>query len=536
MDRARLLELTGAFILGGGLVALTYELRTKVSGQQAETGGQLVDAASEPELEAEPEFEPDTDNVHAGTGNGQAATDPNASATEPSGSELPFLVADAEGHPAAFPSIFALPEPLTAELETKYPHHGIIMGVAAIVRTRPDLESEILGTLRGGTRVRVDAERTFGGGCTEGWKKVFPRGWICRRAGLVEGETPPPDTVEILPPDLLAPLPYAYWRVNEEMTPFFHRLPSFTEQAQADAAGQAWYAEHGRLPMPIVPAERPEGVPSVVKEYMNAGYYVTRVGEEVRSERHFIRTTRGAYARRYQLSPKESPAFRGQILADSEDSLPLYFIRRELAFVRRAAPDSNELVRTEDVPQRLSTYRFVAEPTIDHQVYYEDAEGRLIRAYAVAKADRLKRPPGVKSDERWIHVDLSEQTLVAYIGDRPLFATLVSTGKEPGMTPVGIHRIIIKHIATSMRDQPEEEEAYSIDDVPWTQYFSGSIALHGAFWHAGYGIERSHGCVNLSPADARWLFGFTRPELPHDWHAIAPIRGSEKGSPIVVTE
>ena len=79
-------------------------------------------------------------------------------------------------------------------------------------------------------------------------------------------------------------------------------------------------------------------------------------------------------------------------------------------------------------------------------------------------------------------------------------------------------------------------EAYSIDDVPWTQYFSGSVALHGAFWHAGFGQVRSHGCVNLSPYDARWLFGFTAPALPPEWHAVSPTKGTPKGTSIVVTE
>lgn len=104
------------------------------------------------------------------------------------------------------------------------------------------------------------------------------------------------------------------------------------------------------------------------------------------------------------------------------------------------------------------------------------------------------------------------------------------------MTPVGVHRVQTKLVAASMRDQPEEDEAYSIDDVPWTQYFSGSVALHGAFWHAGFGQVRSHGCVNLSPYDARWLFGFTAPALPPEWHAVSPTKGTPKGTSIVVTE
>ena len=188
-------------------------------------------------------------------------------------------------------------------------------------------------------------------------------------------------------------------------------------------------------------------------------------------------------------------------------------------------------------PPRRSRYPFKRKVTIGTTQFYEDADGLLMPAYAVGQSYKLRRPPGVGADERWIHVDLSEQVLVAYQGDVPVFTTLVSTGKEPGMTPVGGHRLQSKHVATSMRDQPIEEDAYSIEDVPWTQYFHNSVALHGAFWHGGFGLVRSHGCVNLSPADARWLFGFTTPQLPDGWHAASPGVGSiARGSAIVITE
>lgn len=62
--------------------------------------------------------------------------------------------------------------------------------------------------------------------------------------------------------------------------------------------------------------------------------------------------------------------------------------------------------------------------------------------------------------------------------------------------------------------------AYSIENVPWVMYFRDSFALHGAFWHSGLGAVRSHGCVNLSPDDARWLFHWTSPTLPDGWHAV----------------
>ncbi len=533
-------EMLGAFVLGGGVVALGYELTARKGGAEVTSEADVADSPSEGVLanaEAPTEAEGASAEVEATDEPDEAmASAARADLPEAVRELLPYLAPDPTGSYLAYPPIYGPEVPMDAAVEAEFPHHGLVTSLAAIVRTKPDLDSPILGVIRAGIRVRVDAERTFGGGCSQGWHKVYPMGWICRNAGLAVGETPPDEAVVSVPePDLDAPLPYEYWRVNDDMTPFFHRLPSFQEQDRADAAGKAWYAEHGRTPMPTHPAERPADVPAVVKEYMNAGYYVTKAGEEVKSQRRFLRTTRGAYARKYQLGLKESPKFRGRVLA-GKDSLPLYFIRRELSLERREAEGSDVVVKTDIVPRRLSTHPFVRSIHIGPNEYYEDADGLLMRAYAVSKARYLERPPGVGAEERWIHIDLSEQTLVAYVGDHPVFATLVSTGKQPGMTPVGVHRVQTKYVATPMRDQPPEEEAYSIDDVPWTQFFHGAVALHGAFWHAGFGLVRSHGCVNLSPADARWVFGFTDPPLPTGWHAVAPRGGSDKGSPIVVTE
>ena len=332
-------------------------------------------------------------------------------------------------------------------------------------------------------------------------------------------------------------MPYDYWRVNHDATPFYHRLPSFEEQDRADVAGQAWVAAHGREPMPTHPAQRPEEVPAVVKEYLNAGYYVTVAGEAVKSKRYFLRTLRGVYARKYQLESRQGSDFRGVVLG-SADELPMYWIARETGMVKRKEPGSEILVDVPDLTaERRSRWPFRREIVIGTHHFYEDDDGNMMRAYAVAVARKIKRPPGVESSETWVHIDLSEQTLVAYDGDRPVFVTIVSTGKEEGMTPIGVHRLQSKHIATSMRDQPQEDDAYSIEDVPWTQYFHNNVALHGAFWHGAFGLVRSHGCVNLAPSDARWLFGFLGPKLPEGWHAASPgVAGLGPGSPVVITE
>lgn len=539
---SKALELVGAFLLGGGVVAVGYELITRgddapeptdavASVESAERAGKAREPAS---IYAGGAGEGDPESSAAGE---EPPTEEAESGAVAAGPLPPHRLPNEAGTYTAYPAVFEAIPPMDDEATSDYPRHGLVTSLAAIVRERADLESPILGILRSGTRVRVDAERTFGGGCSEGWNKIYPKGWMCRKAGLKVADSPPNDGIISVPsPKVDQPLPYEYWRVKDEMTPFFHRLPSFGEQDGADTAGADWYAKHKREPMPTDRSTRPDDVPAVVKQYMNAGYYVTKAGEEMKSERRFLRTTLGSYARKYQLKPKESPEFQGQLLPGGVEDLPLYFIRREIPFKKREGELSDVLLDTDDFPERLATHPFVRSIQMGPKAYYEDDEGRLMRTYAVGKAFKIKRPPGVKAQEHWVHIDLSEQTLVAYEGDVPVFATLVSTGKEPGMTPIGVHRVQIKHIATPMRDQPEAEEAYSIDDVPWTQYFAGSIALHGAFWHAGFGQVRSHGCVNLSPADARWVFGFTEPSMPQGWHAIAPLARGERGSAVVVTE
>ncbi len=543
MDTQRALEIFGGFLIGAGVTVAGYEFFGS-SPAPAQASADPVPAVEAPEAGPGYLAQARAGAQGAGTraqtqggepGLPEAAADQQAAEDAGANTGTGPYAADADGHYVDFTDVFYAPVTFTAEHEAKFPKHGLVMSGAVLVRERADLESKRIGMLRAGTRVRSDADRTFGGGCKSGWHHIFPEGWVCIGAGMKISETVPDDgTIDVATPNVDEPMPLDYWRVNHDGTGFFHRMPSYTEQDQADAAAKAWLATEGRAPMPFDRSARPDDVPAVVKEYLNAGYYVTVTSEHVHAKRHFLKTNRGVYARKYQLGKKEGSQFQGQVLA-GEDVLPVYFIVRELELMTRVG-ESGLLESTGITPPRRSTYEFQRKVRIGDYEYHEDAEGNLMRAYAVAVAEKIKRPSGIEPDEHWIHVDLSEQTLVAYMGDRPVFATIVSTGKEPGMTPVGVHRVQSKFIVTSMRDQPVEEEAYSIEDVPWTQYFSNSVALHGAFWHGGFGLVRSHGCVNLSPGDARWLFGFTEPKLPEGWAASMPgVMGSE-ASAIVVTE
>ncbi|MEE9384137.1 MAG: L,D-transpeptidase [Nannocystaceae bacterium] len=525
MDARRIFEMLGAFLLGGGLVAVAYELGMDAGSRPGGGAAQSPAAASPESVESA---------LHIG-GGGQGRSDPELAPSTGSDRTASAAVADV-GTYVDFPKIYAPATEMDAAALAKFPKHGLVTSGAITVRERPELAARRLGLLRAATRVRVHEERTYGGGCSRGWRGIFPRGWVCLNAGLDTGSSPPDDgLLDIGRPDITEAMPYDYWRVSHDTTPVFHRLPSYGEQDRADKAGAAWKSEHGRMPMPTHPQKRPDDVPAVVKEYLNGGYYVTVASEHVKSKRHFLRTNRGLYARKYQMEQRDGSTFRG-VLLPSTDALPVHWIIRELPLMKRKSPGSGILDATTQILERRSRHLFKRTVRVGDQEFYEDENGLLLRAYAVGKAYKLKRPPGVTSSEHWIHVDLSEQTLVAYIGDRPVFTTIVSTGKEAGMTPVGVFRIQSKFVATSMRDQPVEDEAYSIEDVPWTQYFHNNVALHGAFWHGGFGLVRSHGCVNVSPADARWLFGFTEPLLPHSWHAVMPGVGpSGQGSAVVVT-
>ena len=125
--------------------------------------------------------------------------------------------------------------------------------------------------------------------------------------------------------------------------------------------------------------------------------------------------------------------------------------------------------------------------------------GRIIPSY---------RPPEGVDNERWIEVNLKDQTISVYEQGQLVFATLIASGIEPFWTRPGLFQIYQKFDSTPMRGsfEADRSDAYYLEDVPWTMYYDKARALHGAYWHNGFGSPRSHGCVNMSVGDARWLY------------------------------
>jgi lipoprotein-anchoring transpeptidase ErfK/SrfK len=156
----------------------------------------------------------------------------------------------------------------------------------------------------------------------------------------------------------------------------------------------------------------------------------------------------------------------------------------------------------------------------------ETRDGRWLKSddlKTVTKPSQL--PSFAKGQRRWIDISILSQSLVLWQGSTPVYATLVSTGRD-GLgdprktlsTPQGTFNILQKFVTATMDSEVADNE-FELRDVPWVMYFKGGYALHAAYWHDDFGRERSHGCVNLSPIDARYVFHWSTPDVPSHWHS-----------------
>jgi lipoprotein-anchoring transpeptidase ErfK/SrfK len=146
-----------------------------------------------------------------------------------------------------------------------------------------------------------------------------------------------------------------------------------------------------------------------------------------------------------------------------------------------------------------------------------------IPADSVNEVRLLPHPTTVPATvTKWIDVDLGEQTLVAYENDKPIFATLVSSGRAIA-TPMGTYPVWAKVGAITMKNQPYEDKEYFVNKVPWSTFFQWHNAIHGAYWHDRFGVTKSHGCVNVAPLDAKRVFEWVEPPLPPGWTGLRPL-------------
>ena len=179
-------------------------------------------------------------------------------------------------------------------------------------------------------------------------------------------------------------------------------------------------------------------------------------------------------------------------------------------------PDGDHQLRLRVVHSNLNYDEYFVPVTLDNgnpapPVEIAPASEPVVEIAPPAELT-VATPPA--NADRWIQVDISDQRLLAYENGNVVFDYTVSTGKPGFRTLPGSFNVYRMYEETRMRGYD-----YDTPDVPWTMYYSGGFAIHGAYWHENFGTPVSHGCVNLPVEQAKALY---------EW--------ADMGIPVVVTE
>jgi hypothetical protein len=214
------------------------------------------------------------------------------------------------------------------------------------------------------------------------------------------------------------------------------------------------------------------------------------------------------YVRADYLSIYQPSNFQGvTLLAQPDKPFGWVVYATQASLVPGAAP-------AEDAPMlaRYSTVTVYEAQQAGDWTWYRIGDNQWVEQRQVGLVVPAVRPVGVGPDDKWIEVNLYEQTLAAFVGDQMVYATLVSSGLPYWPTEQGLFRMWLKVEMGKMSGRSGKPDYYYLEDVPWAMYFNRDFALHAAYWHDRFGFQHSHGCVNLAPKDAKWLFDWTRPD------------------------
>ncbi len=171
-----------------------------------------------------------------------------------------------------------------------------------------------------------------------------------------------------------------------------------------------------------------------------------------------------------------------------------------------------------------STRRFI--PQVGCSVGAFTEEYNPTATIGVFEGKRVLIPPGLvkedgvgkqvladtASNNRWVEITLSNQSLKAWDGSQLFLETLLSSGLPWFPTPTGEFRIWLKVRYVRMVGG-SGAYAYDLPNVPFVMFFeNGQVpgykgySLHGTYWHNDFGRVHSHGCVNLPTPAAEKLY------------------------------
>lgn len=357
-----------------------------------------------------------------------------------------------------------------------------VLDDAAPVFLAPGRGSKRRGTVRVNTRMPL-LGRVAADGCSTGyWARVGESLYICERYVRSSPDEPWAQAIPRVREGEILPRQYAF--VAFDGTRAFAHPRDYFRDDYVEAFGE--------------------------------GFGIVVAGHTVVEGVGFSQTRRGYWIEDEALRHARGSQFTGVMIADGA---PL-----DVAWVLR--PARVHARPRGRVVRRAGRRELVHVAEVLRGGWVRLVDGTFMRDRDLGRAEGSERPEEVAADEKWIDVSVDEQVLVAWRGETPLFATLISSGRASAShdTPRGAFRVWVKLAFSDMSDlrRQDVETNYAIEAVPWVQYFEGSNGLHAAFWHDEFGRRRSHGCVNLSPRDARFLFSFTEPPLPVGWKAILP--------------
>lgn len=441
------------------------------------------------------------------------------------------------------------------------PRIGAI-SLQAPVHLRMEPSRQWLGYLRLGAKVPVDPTPIKNDKCPQGWFRLLDGGYICGKHATLDLKNPKV-RLGITTPNLDELLPYRYAHNSRHGTPLYRAVPSRdemlryepyldkapkTEKPREAAAGGAppqglsllqpgeetteeeedkpWWqkdAKDGKVEVSL--DELTKESDSNLAKRMVKGFFVAVDKAFAWNSRQWYKTTGLLVAPADRMTIVSPPAGHG--MPFPEGASRVGFVLKSKA--HRYAIDEKGQFRSTEPVERLSPVGLTGtEKESAGQTYFETTDGWWLRKKDATWTEPGPRPDSLGPAEKWIDVNLTRNTLVAFEGTEPVYAALISPGKRSKTkkldhsTVEGVFRIREKHLTTTMDGDGTVagDLPYSIEDVPYVAYFDGSYAFHGAFWHNQFGNERSHGCVNLSPLDAKHLFFWSEPALPAGWHGI----------------
>ena len=467
------------------------------------------------------------------------------------------------------------------------PYNGPLLGALAMqtpVYPTPDFSKDRIGYIRLGGKVPVDPTPIKNDKCSKGWYHLVDGGYVCGKYATLDVNSPQV-RLGVTVPNVDDILPYKYAYNTAHGTPLYRSMPardemmryepylgekkkkkkhdgeggadegedesakkktepSRTDQDVAASIGtpdggapepdddpnatqKPWWqrpTEPGKK-LDVTLADLEKEADGTVAKRMVKGFFVAVDKTFSYSDRLWYKTTSGLIAPSDRMYINKPPSSHGIDVPAGVTQVGFSLVAKALKFDYDA--DKKTVKPAGSIPRQ--TAFLLTGATVEHKgaLYRQTAEGWWAKASDGTITEPGPPPKDLAPGEKWIDVNLTTQSLVAFVGDKPVYATLVSTGKVDKVnkeknheTPKGSFRIREKHVAATMDGDVASDGPYSIEDVPWIMYFNGSYALHGAFWHSNFGHTQSHGCVNLSPDDARALFAWTEPHLPEGWHGV----------------